>query len=161
MNDKNFIEAIFLAIKDKGVKAAFRRADSSRLNFQCIAFLIKHGIAADDFNERTAALTVMASIARSKFTQNGTVPFGQAISLCYPDRDNSDSAVLKMRKVCSCENVQELSTTLRPLLGLISGRNINLDYVSLYRELRLFKYESQRENIRINWMKNFYGLKEE
>lgn len=159
MNEEKFVAAVFSAIEDKGLRAAFRRADSSRLNFHCVEFLLKHGMPADDVNERTAAFTVMAAIARSNVTQNGSIHFARAIALCYPDK-NSDAAISKIRKVCSCESVQELASTLRRLLALISSKNIPVDYALIYKDLLLYRYENKRDNLRVKWMKMFYSPEE-
>lgn len=157
MNEEKFIEIVFSSIKDKGVRAAFRRADSSRLNYQCVEFLLKLGIDADNFDQRTAAFTVMASIARSNTSENGAVSFARGLALSFPDKSESDAAILRMRKLCSCENVRELAVNLRPILDLISSRNIRVDYASIYRDMLLFRYENQRDNLRIKWMKDFYS----
>jgi|GEM_PF-4347190 len=160
MNEEKFVSTIFSSIEDKGLRAAFRRADSSRLNFRCIEFLLKHGVRADDVFERTAALTIMALIARSNVNKNGSINFASALALCYTDKSNSDAAVLRIKKICSCENVQELASSLRRLIALISSKNINVDYVSLLKDLMLFQYENQRDNLRIKWMKEFYSSEE-
>lgn len=160
MNEEKFVSTIFSSIEDKGLRAAFRRADSSRLNFRCIEFLLKHGVRADDVFERTAALTIMALIARSNVNKNGSINFASALALCYTDKSNSDAVVLRIKKICSCENVQELASSLRRLIALISSKNINVDYVSLLKDLMLFRYENQRDNLRIKWMKEFYSSEE-
>lgn len=98
MNEEKFVSTIFSSIEDKGLRAAFRRADSSRLNFRCIEFLLKHGVRADDVFERTAALTIMALIARSNVNKNGSINFASALALCYTDKSNSDAAVLRIKK---------------------------------------------------------------
>ena len=102
----------------------------------------------------------MALIARSNVNKNGSINFASALALCYTDKSNSDAAVLRIKKICSCENVQELASSLRRLIALISSKNINVDYVSLLKDLMLFRYENQRDNLRIKWMKEFYSSEE-
>ncbi len=160
MNEERFVAAVFSAIEDKGIRAAFRRADSARLHFHCIEFLLKHSMEIDDINIRAASLTVMAAIARSNVTKNGSIHFARAIALCYSDKSDSEAAISRIRKICSCENMQELTSTLRRLLTLISSRSIAVDYTSLYKDLLVFRYESQRDNLRVKWMKEFYSSEE-
>lgn len=152
-----FIDAVYKAISDKGQKAKFKRADTEALNHQCWSFLLAHGVDIESNNDREIASLVVASIARSKTEKNGKKPFASALAACYPDGSASDSAVMKMRRICSCDSIPELLGVLRPVLRLIESRVGNIDYVDLYEGLLRFRFEDSRRNIQARWMKAFYS----
>lgn len=155
--EKSFVDAVYKAVTSKAQKAMFKRADSEALNYQSWAFLLRNGIDIENADDRDIASLIIASIARSKSDKNGSKPFPRALATCYPDGNASDAAVIKMRRVCSCDSVQELVDVLRPVLRLIENRTGGIDYVELYWGLRRYKFDDRRQDIQARWMKAFYS----
>ena len=155
--EKSFVDAVYKAVMNKAQKAMFKRADSDALNHQSWAFLLRNGIDIENADDRDVASLIVASIARSKSEKNGSKTFPQALAACYPDGNASDAAAMKMRRVCSCDSVQELVDVLRPVLRLIESRIGGIDYVELYWGLRRYKFDDRRQDIQARWMKAFYS----
>lgn len=155
--EKSFVDEVYKAVTNKAQKAMFRRADVDALNHQSWAFLLRNGIDIESADERDAASLIVASIARSKGCKNGSKSFPQALAACYPDGNSSDAAAMKMRRVCSCDSVQELVDVLRPVLRLIDSRTGGVDYAELYWGLRRYKIDARRQEIQARWMKAFYS----
>ena len=68
-----------------------------------------------------------------------------------------------MRRICSCDSVEEFGDVIRPVLKLVESKSkLPLDYADLYRQARSFAFDSSRERAKIAWMKAFfsYGRKQ-
>lgn len=151
-----FVKAVYDACSDKGTRAKLRRADNPNTEYECWDFLIRNGIYIEKDYERLPAALIAASIARSKTEENGSSKFPVALAKSYPDGSNSDSACMKMRRICACDSVEELVTVLRPLIGLVESRASGIDYEDLYKFLRKFRYEDSRQSQKARWFTAFY-----
>lgn len=157
MSEESFVKAVYQSKDDKGLCSALKRADSSNLNFRCCEFLIKQGINIENEQERLTASVIAASIARSKSTEDGAFCLPRALALCYMDNDENSAAKIKMRKLCSCNSVQDLVKVLGPILKLINSRNVELNHTELYKDIRSFKFDNSRERTKTHWMRQFFS----
>jgi CRISPR system Cascade subunit CasB len=142
--------------KDSAFGARLRMADNPATESQAWEHLAKWCDLDKDWERRPFA-TIAAAIARAKPKGDGTLGIGKAIALCYEDGNKSDSAKSKLRRLLSCDSVEEACRILRYLMRLISSRNIRLNYGQLLNELVYF---GDGEKIRQKWAMDFYGKRE-
>ena len=161
-NDKNnrnksFVEYIInLSQNDKGAAAALRRADNPNLEYQCWEYLARFNIALDKSHQRLPFATIAAAIAKSKAKQNGSVGIGYAISCCYKERNNSNQAKAKLRRLLACESIEEICRILRPIFSIINAKaGIQINFIKILNELLKFKYDPQY--VKSIWAQEFYG----
>ena len=159
MTEEYFVKAVYQSKEDKGLCAVLKRADSTALNFRCCEFLLRHGVNIENEKDRQIASVISASIARSKFLTDGLLNLSKALTMCYPDGKESSAARMKMRKLCSCDSLEELLKALRPILRLIDSKDINLNHIELYQDLQSFRFENRRDFIKARWMKQFFSDK--
>ena len=152
-----FVQALLKAQQeDNGLAARMRRADNPATEYQSWDFLARFGIPLDRPQQLLPYTTVGALMARSKATKNGTLSFGKALALSYPDGKNSDQAVARLRRVLSCSTVSDVCRILRPMLKLIDSRTKEpLDYVRLLRQLQKFGFDDQ--HTKAQWAQEFYA----
>lgn len=156
--EERFIRAVCSGLENKAVRADLRHADSPnvKLSSRSWEFFIAHGIDIEDKNELDAASLIAASVARLNLSGNGGLKFPVALAACYLEGCDSSAAQAKMRRLCACSSVEELTDVLRPLVRLIESRGKKIDYVDLYKAVRLFKYENCRQGLRTAWFKDFF-----
>jgi CRISPR system Cascade subunit CasB len=142
--------------KDSAFGASLRRADNPATESQAWEHLSKWCDLDKDWERRPFA-TIAAAIARAKPNVDGYLGIGRAIASCYEDGNQSDSAKSKLRRLLSCDSVEEACQILRPLLNLISSRGVHLNYGQLLNEL---VYVGDWERIRQKWAVDFYGRRE-
>jgi CRISPR system Cascade subunit CasB len=150
---------IKLCSEYKGNLAKFKRADNSSTEYQSWE-LLAPWVKLDREEERLTYATISSAIAKSKITENGNTALGKAIACCYDDGSKSDPAKAKLRRLLSCDSVQELCRILHPLFNLIDSRgNIKLDYASLLRDILKFTYDDQdaQSKIKARWAQDFYN----
>ena len=139
--------------KDTAFGAALRRADNPATEYQSWEYLIKW-CDLDKNCQRLPYTVVSAGIARAKPDKDGFLGVGKAIAECYEDKNQSDSAKAKLRRLLACDSVKEACSILRPLLSLIGSRGLQLCYGQLLHELLYF---GDGEKIKIKWAMDFYG----
>jgi CRISPR system Cascade subunit CasB len=160
-----FVNSVFLAKANNGLKAKLKRADIPSMAYQSWEFLLSHRINLEYEDERQSAALIAAAIAKSDAAGNGTLSLGQALADAFKGDTNNveeDSpASQRLRRLIACSSVEELLQVLRPILQLIDGRlpGNHLDYSRLLRQLWNFHWENQQERIKIEWTREFYGRK--
>ncbi len=161
---RSFVEFIIqgcLAEKNKAMGAALRRADNPATEYQSWEYLAKFGVDIDKDWQRLPYATIAANIAKAKPTGNGNTGIGRAIALCYADGKESDQAKARLRRLLSCDSVEEVCRILRPLFTLIvSKTDSNLDYAKLLEQLLKFHWDDSRQSIKACWAQDFYGRAE-
>lgn len=146
---------IDLCREDKGAAAALRRADNPTTEYQSWEFLVRFSVDLEKPYERISYAMIAAAIARSKPEKNGAMGIGKAIAFCYEERNESDQAKAKLRRLLACDSVDELSRILRPLFSLIDTRVVGvIDYAKLLRQLLRFNLD--RNAIKTQWASDFY-----
>lgn len=164
---EKFINSIFEKIQnDKGFRANLKRADNQNLESLSWPFFLAFGIDIAKIEQRLPAALVAASIARNKALKNGDLSLSAALASCYPQEKEDERikspAGQRMRRICSCESIEELFLVLRPILRLIESKSEKtIDYVDLYKKVRNFSDEHSRQRAKIRWMQDFlnYGKK--
>ena len=142
--------------QDKGLAARLRRADNPATEYQSWDFLARFGIQLDNSRQRLPYALVVASVARAKAIQNGTLTLGKAIALCYDDGNINTQAIAKLRRILACNDLPTLCRVLRPVFTLIDSRVTDtLDYVKLLQQLRQFSFEPDR--VKTQWAQEFYS----
>lgn len=71
-------------------------------------------------------------------------------------KKNSDIDSPRLRRLLSCNSIQELCRSLRPVLSLIASRNISLCYSKLLEDICRFQYDNARQNIKLRWTREFF-----
>ncbi|MBS3954227.1 MAG: type I-E CRISPR-associated protein Cse2/CasB [Methylomicrobium sp.] len=141
--------------KDKGIAARLKRADNPNTEYQCWEHLAAFHVDLEKDFERLPYATIAAAIAKAKAEHAGNINIGRAIALCYEDGNNSDQAKAKLRRLLSCESVEEVCRILRPLFSLIDAKaGVNLNYTQLLSDLLYFHNNQQR--VKSRWAQNFY-----
>ena len=143
--------------KNKGDAAKLRRADNPATEYQCWELLAYYGVNLEKQWVRLPFICVAAAMAREQALKaNGTCTLGVALASCYEDKQGSDQAKVKLRRLLACDDTTELVRHLRPVLKLIQSRSkTTLDYIRLLKQLRQFARYPQR--IKAQWAQEFYG----
>jgi CRISPR system Cascade subunit CasB len=162
--EERYVKAIIERIKtDSAMAAALKRADNPATEYQCWEYLAEFKIDLEKPWERIPYTTVSAAIARAKPSQDGFYSFGAALASCYDDSavqgHDSDQARAKLRRLLSCDTIEEVCAILRPLLRLIASREKKVAYGQLLNQLVWFENDPQR--IRIRWTEEFFSNVEE
>lgn len=150
-----FTRFIIDRMQDNGIASALRRADNPNTEYQSWDTLAAFNIDLDKPWQRLPFASIACAIAKAKVEQNGDVKIGQAIARCYDDGKDSDQAKAKLRRLLSCDSVEEACRILRPLFSLINAKgNSHLNYAKLLDDLLWFNANSQR--IKSEWAQDFY-----
>ncbi len=154
---QSFMEFVLARMKkDNAFGAALRRADNPATEYQSWEYLAAWCDIDKDW-ERQPFAAVAAAIARAEPASDGFLGIGKAIAECYEDRNKSDSAKSKLRRLLACDSAAEACVILRPLLSLIASHGVRLCYGQLLNELIYF---GDGEKIKATWAVDFYGRRE-
>ena len=153
-----FIEYIIeMCQKDNARAAALRRADNPGTEYQSWEILARFNIDLEKPWLRIPYATIAAAVSRGKIERNGSVGVCKVLAGCYEERNDSDQAKAKLRRLLACDSVEEACRLLRPLLRLIESKSsLTPDYAQLLRQLLRFNGESQLR-VKSQWAKDFYG----
>lgn len=152
-----FVQFIIEKCKDdKGVAAAFRRADNPSTEYQSWEYLTAFNIDLEKKWERIPYAAIAAAIARAKVEKNGVKGIGSAIACCYDDGNQSEQAKAKLRRLLACDSVEETCRILRPLFSLIDSKRVagELNYAKLLYQLLHIGFDSQ--SVKTQWAMDFY-----
>jgi len=146
--------------QDKGLAAALRRADNPATEYQSWEVLAGFHVDLDKPWQRLPYAAIAAAVAKAEIGQNGSAGIGRAIASCYEDRNASDQAKAKLRRLLACDSVEEACRILRPLFSLIKSKsNLQLDFARLLKQLLKFHWQDQQ--IKSQWAQDFYGRRNE
>lgn len=151
-----FVNYVMQCVKNNNNKivAALRRADNPATEYQSWEQLTKFNVALDRPSQRLPFTIIAAAIAKAKIESNGIDNIGQALAKCYEDKNKSEQAKIKLRRLLACESTEELCGILRSFLCLIQARTSSINYIQLLNDLLNFKRNSQR--IKAKWAEGFY-----
>lgn len=153
---ENFVRYALERIhKDNGFAARLRRADNPSTEYQSWELLASFGVDLEKDWVRLPYCVVGAALAKTKPEADGSLKLGAAIAACYDEGSQSDQAKAKLRRLLACSTTAEACQILRPLLALISGRGVRLDFSQLLDDLLWFSGD-HRERIRTRWAQGFY-----
>ncbi|MGM3224988.1 type I-E CRISPR-associated protein Cse2/CasB [Dickeya zeae] len=146
--------------KDNGFAARLKRADNPATEYQSWELLANFGVDLEKEWERQPYCTVGAALAKAKPTANGRLPLGAAIAACFAEKNQSDQAKARLRRLLACTSTTESCRILRPLLTLMASRGVTPDFAQLLDQLLGYSGNRQ-EQIRARWAQAFYHHTEE
>jgi len=153
---EKFVEFVIgLCQKDKGAAAALRSADNPATEHQSWEYLAGFNIDLEKPFERIPYAAIAAAIARAKIENNGASGIGKAVAFCYEEKNKSEQAKAKLRRLLACDSVDEVCRILRPLFSLIDSKAaVTLDYSRLLEQLIWFHRDSN--SVKTKWANDFY-----
>lgn len=149
--------------RDKGIRADLRRADSDALEWKAWQYI--HVFLEDlekDEKKRNILVLIASSIASDTNPQNGNKKFGQAIRLIYPPPKEYKQFPLRFARILSCDDIEELLLSMRPMIRLIASKGIKLDFAALMDDLLWFLQKEKQSDVKARWMQQYLtGEKED
>lgn len=162
-NIQEFIDKLFeLCRTSKGDAARLRHADVPALAPRSWGSLARLGVYPDNWDLPECSC-VAAAVAGLKDYQNGTLGLGTALRLAYAekraagDKEQADFKApdgARLRRILSCDTVEELVRILRPMIKLIQSRGVGLDYARLLGNLSRFRFNP--EAVKQQWATEFF-----
>ena len=89
--------------------------------------------------------------------QNGGT-LGTAVSK-LKNGDNDDAVTRRFNSAVTSATITELSVHTRSLVQLLKSKGIDMDYPKFAQELYYWQFESKKEEICLNWGRNYWRLK--
>jgi len=154
---KSFVEyVISRSNKDSAFRAAFKKAENPQTKYDALEYLINFCDIENKY-EYEPFLLIGFAIAKAKLKKDGDIPFGLAL-LRTTERKNDENnpAKLRLRRILSCSDIDELVMILRPAINLIISKQIDLNYSDLLYDILNWNYDWKIENTKIKWAKDFY-----
>lgn len=71
--------------------------------------------------------------------------------------DDVDRILTRLNCVIHADNLDEMSVHLRSLISLLRNADIPLDYANLARDLFRYQYLAKRDQVRLDWARDFYA----
>lgn len=148
--------------KDNGFSAKMRRADNPDQEYYALGILCGFDIDIEKESERLPYSVVGAALCRAQVESDGSLGLGEALRICESlkasesGEKNSDIDSPRLRRLLSCNSIQELCRSLRPVFSLIASRNISLCYSKLLEDICRFQYDNARQNIKLRWTREFF-----
>ena len=156
--EKEFVKHVIKkAGEDTGYVAMLRRGDNPDTEYYAWEALARF-IDLQNDRERIPYALVGAAICRVKPQKDGEAGIGEALAKCC--KDNRDEGNMRLRRLLSCDNIQEVCRILRQVLTLIQSRQPELlSYSRLLDDLYKFGKSSWRRNkVKQNWAMDFYAV---
>ena len=136
--------------KDNGFSAKMRRADNPDQEYYALGILCGFDIDIEKESERLPYSVVGAALCRE------ALRICESLKASESGEKNSDIDSPRLRRLLSCNSIQELCRSLRPVLSLIASRNISLCYSKLLEDICRFQYDNARQNIKLRWTREFF-----
>ncbi|MDL2058995.1 type I-E CRISPR-associated protein Cse2/CasB [Mesosutterella sp. AGMB02718] len=150
------VKYLIKRISDKGIAADLRQADNPVTSYKAWPTLIRGGI---DIRrpDRDAYFVIAAALARGKVQEDGTQNLGEALRASF-DKDSENQGEPRLRRLLSCDTVDEACQIVRPIIHLIQSREkASLSYSRLLWDLKLFQSDAYRDRVKEIWAYSFYG----
>ena len=142
--------------EDKGLRATLRLAANPNTESRAWPVLIRWGVDVSG-PEKDAYCLVMALAARYTGKTDGTLSLGEALRECFANDNESSGASSRLRRLFTCDSVQEAKLVLRPMLSLIQSRIPDrLCLSELLEDLIQFNREWSRQKVKTKWAMDFY-----
>lgn len=141
---------IQLKIKNNRRELAYIRRGPKPENLVNNLGVVSRYVYPSNIDDLTAASEVLSAFV-SCDCETGTMSFGRAMSLL---QDKSPSADLRIQRVLSARNTQELAVALRPVLVLMRREHILPDFARLLAAV--VNFPAWRDNVISTWSLGFY-----
>ena len=153
--------------KNRGMRARLRRADNPTNEVGAWEYLARF-VDLHNHSQRRAFALVAAALAKSKQEntneqspeaeqtprKDGTHSLGKALAGIY-EPNKQEPAKARLRRILSCQSLDELCDVLRPILGLITKENrYPLSYSRLLTDLLWFE---QNQRAKEQWAQDFFS----
>lgn len=159
LENENFMASVIKRCKDdSGFRAALKKADNPDTEYLSWEYLADYNVDLEKSYKRLPYVTVFAAVARSGIEKDGNANLGYALRMAYENDMKSEPARAKLRRLLSCDSVEEVCLQLHSLLKFISGKTSILSYQKLLEDLQKFYFNS--ELVRSRWAQEFFGNKE-
>ncbi len=149
--------------KDKKLAAEMRQALNKNREGLIWNYLVKWNVDITKDYEKIPHLITCYAIANQEPSKNGILSLGKALIKCYPEHsrskniDHNHPAYSRLMKLINCENITDISYTIRPILNLITSRiSEPLDYERLLWEMKNIHFKNRK--IKEKWVQDFYSL---
>lgn len=158
--------AVTKCMEDPATAAAMRKAASVNQEFRCWPFLVAFGVDINKPWERLPYVLIGSSIALTKVQTNGEMPFMAALAKIYDNgqdksTDKQGPGEARLRRVLSCDSVEECCRVLRPVVGLVlSQSSLPVDLAGLLDDLLHFNF--MQRDVKASWATDYYrkGVKQ-
>ena len=159
--EERFVSAVFeKKERDHGFRADFRNALSPRRAYRAWPYLTSFTDINCEVN-REAYLLIGASICLDGSESNGGDGLGLALFKSWKkDRGavgdgKSDPAMMRLRRLLSCQDAVSLCQALRPVLSVVRSKGASsLDYALLLRQILWFDYDPDR--VKARWVSEYF-----
>lgn len=158
-----FIENIFRLCKsDSGIASKLKRAASENQAVSSYGILVRAGIDIEKSNQLITHSIVAEIIAKSELESDvGKENLGAVLrlSLEFKKEEGKELNDTRMRRLLSCDTLEELQLVLRSILNFIISRG-NIEKLCLsefLKDLLYFETESAQNRIKKKWAKSFYA----
>ncbi len=148
--------------RDKGIRADLRRADSNALQWKSWQYI--HAFLEDlekEEKKRNILVFIASSIAVDTNPQNGNKKLGQAIRLIYPPSKKDKEIPPRFARILSCDDIDELLLSIRPMIRMIASKGIQLDFVALMDDFVWFLQKEKQPSIKAKWMQQYLSAGKE
>jgi CRISPR system Cascade subunit CasB len=165
---ESYVNFIIKAINDdkgKGFSAKLRKTDNEDTEYQGWEIL-SQWLNLEWQAERRAFALIGSSLARIKPAEDGNISVGEGLRLVHlmskvPTELEKSSSALRLRRILSCKNREELIDILKPVLRLLESKDLVLHHARLLDEVLWFDLDESRERTRARWARDFFNKKEE
>lgn len=159
--EERFVCAVFeKKEKDHGFRADFRNALSPRRAYRAWPYLTPFTDITREI-DREAYLLIGASICLDGAESDGTDGLGLALRKSWKkegeasDDGKSDPALMRLRRLLSCQDAVSLCQALRPVLSAIRGKGgSSLNYALLLRQILWFDHDPDRAKAK--WVSEYF-----
>jgi len=161
--EEKFVLHVLELIKNKGARAALRRASHDTTEYQSWEYLAPWCDLERPEQRKSFAL-IASSIARANPDSDGVHGLGKSLASAY-SRENrkheeqNSPARARLRRLLACKSAEEVVKFLRSTLRLLESRGVSIRYSEILRDLLFFNRYG--ENTKARWAKDFYGSLEE
>lgn len=158
MDNREFVDYIFKLIsRDKGIRAALRRADTDNLEWKAWS-VIYPALGNLNSQMRPAYSLIASSIAKSKFDKDGDMRLGESIR--FADKDEAEKVSTRMERLLAVTDFEELIMVMKRILPYLINRGANVCFELLLRDIKMFSNDEYRQNVRARWMNDYLRKQE-
>lgn len=154
----NYVNYVFRNREnDSAFRAAMKNATKENLEWKAWPYIEKflHEDLKNDKKRHIYAL-VGEAVAKSGRKGNGALSFGRAMRVAESSNGKGDSYSLRMCRILSFDNLDDLLDVFRESLTFLDSRNVSLDYSAVLDDLLQARFENNYERIKARWASDYF-----